>query len=136
MEMADEPDIDWDDPDFTGYPGVTETTGDVVVSFGSWIMDTEHQQYFEIHPVRAYYVLAQNPSGADTPVLVDGNEDQVVVGDNFDPTQIDNEIAVRICQIVARAEAQDPDSRVPVTGSTALSYGMTTRYGGGGNDIG
>ena len=132
---AAEPDIDWDDPDFTGYPGVTETTGDVVVTFGHWIMDTEHHQYFEIHPVRAYYVIARNALGNDASVLVDGNENQVVVGDNFDPSRIDAELAARICRIVASAEAQDPGSTVPVTGASALSYGMMTGYGGGGNDI-
>ncbi len=129
---ADEPDIDWDDPDFTGYDGVTEATGDVVVTHGAWIMDTEHHNYFEIHPVRAYYLIAKNALGNDAPVLVDGNEDQVVVGDNFDPTAITADIARRICDIVARAEAQDPGSRVPVAGHVALSYGMATHYAGGG----
>lgn len=129
---ADEPDIDWDDPNFTGYPGVTETTGDVVVAHGAWIMDTEHHKYFEIHPVRAYYLIAKNALGADAPVLVDGNEDQVVVGDNFDPTAIDADIANRICETVSRAEEQDPDSTVTVAGRIALSYGMMTNYGGGG----
>jgi len=131
---AGEPDIDWDDPNFTGYPGATETTGDVVATFGNWIMDTEHHQYFEIHPVRAYYVIARNALGADAPVLVDGNENQVVVGDNFDPTHIDADTAAGICRIVASAEAQDPDSTVPVTGKVALSYGMMATYGGGGYD--
>ena len=129
---ADEPDIDWDDPDFTGYDGVTEATGDVVVTHGAWIMDTEHHSYFEIHPVRAYYLIAKNALGNDAPVLVDGNEDQVVVGDNFDPTAINADIANRICEIVAKAEEQDPDSKVSVTGATALSYGMRTYHAGGG----
>lgn len=125
---AAEPDIDWDDPDFTGYPNVTEKTGDVVVVHGHWIMDTEHHQYFEIHPVRAYYIIAHNALGNDEPVLVSGNEDQVVVGDNFDPTRITQADTERICKIVAAAEAQGPASSVPVTGALALSYGMQTRY--------
>jgi hypothetical protein len=129
---ADEPDIDWDDPNFTGYDGVTEATGDVVVAHGAWIMDTEHHSYFEIHPVRAYYLIAKNALGSDAPVLVDGNEDQVVVGDNFDPTTVNAATANRICEIVAKAEAQDPDSRVPAAGTAALSYGMVAHYGGGG----
>lgn len=132
---AGEPDIDWDDPDFTGYPGVTESTGDVVVTFGHWIMDTEHHNYFEIHPVRAYYVIAKNVLGADTPVLVDGNEDQVVTGDNFDPTLISSEEAARICKIITDAERQDPDSKIPASSTEALSYGLMTQYAGGGNDI-
>lgn len=132
---ATEPNIDWDDPDFTGYPDVTETTGDVVVTFGHWIMDTEHHQYFEIHPVRAYYVIARNALGEDAYVLVDGNEDQVVVGDNFDPTQMNAEQAREICGIVSRAEAQDPDSTIPVGAAAALSYGLMAQYGGGGTRV-
>lgn len=133
---AGEPDIDWDDPNFTGYPGVTESTGDVVVTFGHWIMDTEHHNYFEIHPVRAYYIIAKSVLGADTPVLVDGNENQVVTGENFDPTLIDSEEALRICKIITEAERQDPDSKVPASSTSALSYGLRTQYAGGGNDIG
>ena len=132
---ADEPDIDWDDPGFTGYDGVTETTGDVVVAFGAWIMDTEHHHYFEIHPVRAYYLIAQNALGGDAPVMVDGNEDQIVVGDNFDPSRVNKDLANRICEIVGKAEGQDPDSKVPVAGSAPLSYGLMTKYAGGGVPI-
>lgn len=132
---AGEPDVDWDDPNFTGYPGVTESTGDVVVTHGDWIMDTEHEKYFEIHPVRAYYVIAKNALGNDAPVMVDGNEAQVVVGDNFDPTEMTADHATRICKMVADAERQPPVGKVPTRGATALSYGMMAYYGGGGTDI-
>ena len=54
-------------------------------------------------------------------MLVDGNENQVVVGDNFDPAQIDADVVDRICTIVERAEAQDPIFTVPVGVGTALS---------------
>ena len=125
---ASTPDIDWDDPDFTGYPGFTERSGDVVVAYGNWIMDTEHHQYFEIHPVRAYYIIAQRDPGVDTPPLVNGNEDQILVGPNFDPQQVTGAMAGRICELVSRAEQQDPASTVPVTGAAALSFGMRTHY--------
>jgi hypothetical protein len=42
---------------------VEERVGDVVVSYGNWIMDTEHRNYFEIHPVRAWYLVARNSVG-------------------------------------------------------------------------
>lgn len=129
---AAEPDIDWDDPDFTGYPGVTETTGDVVVTYGDWIMDTEHHEYFEIHPVRAYYLVASNSLGEDEPVLVEGNEGQVVVGPNFDPTRITAADAREMCAMVGRAEESDSDDVIYVESRRALSFGMATRYGGGG----
>lgn len=131
---ASPPDVDWDDPDFTGYPGVTESTGDVVVTHGDWIMDTEHEAYFEIHPVRAYYVIAKNALGNDAPVMVDGNEAQIVVGDNFDPTKMTAEHAERICKMVAAAESQPPDGHRVATGAEVLSYGLMAHYGGGGTE--
>jgi len=129
---AAEPDVDWDDPDFTGLPGITEATGDVVVTFGDWIMDTEHHQYFEIHPVRAYFLVARAAPGSDTPVLVDGNEEQVVVGSNFDPTLVNARMAQEICAIVTRAQNTDPAPTIGIAISAGLSYGLTTHYGGGG----
>lgn len=120
---ATEPDIDWDDPDFTGYPGAVETTGDVVAVYGHWIMDTEHHQYFEIHPVRAYYIIARNALGGDQPVMVSGNEEQVIVGDNFDPSKVTDKDALRICQMINMAERQDASSSIPVSGAAALSHG-------------
>ena len=128
---ASEPNIDYDDPDFTGYPGTTEATGDVVAVHGNWIMDTEHHQYFEIHPVRAYYLIAQNVLGGDTPVLLDGNEDQDVVGPNFDPTLVDEDLANEICKIVDDAESSRPDDTVGKTEGELLSYGGYMKYAGG-----
>lgn len=128
---ASEPDINWDDPDFTGYPGVPETTGDVIVAHGNMIMDTEHHQYFEIHPVRAYYLIAKNELAEDTPVILDGNEDQNVVGPNFDPTLVDAELADEICRIVNGAEGGDAGDVILRSSGTLLSWGMTARYAGG-----
>ena len=125
---ASKPDVDWDDPNFTGYGDITETSGDVVVLYGNWIMDTEHLQYFEIHPVRAYYIVAHNALGDGTPTLVDSNEDQIVVGDNFDPTQLTTEQVQEICRIISVAEEREPDQDFPVTEKQALSYGMMVRY--------
>lgn len=119
---ADEPDIDWDNPDFVGAGDAVERTGDVIVVYGAWIMDTEHFQYFEIHPVRAYYIVATGPGEFGIPVST--NEDQVPVGDNFDPSKVTAEEADRICKLIEHAEEQGPDSQIPVTHATALSYGM------------
>lgn len=125
---ATEPDVDWTDPSFSGYEGVAETTGDVVVVYGNWIMDTEHQQYFEIHPVRAYYILARNGEDGDDSILVDDNEAQAVVGENFDPSKITSEIAKEICEIIEKAEAANPDSDIIVSSGKSLSYGMKSPY--------
>jgi hypothetical protein len=128
---AGEPDVDWDDPDVPDE-GEVQRVGDVVVTYGNWIMDTEHYSYFEIHPVRAYYVIAQNSLGME-PVLVNGNmEQEEFLHENFDPTQITRERADAICDIITRTEEDDEPPVIERTGGDALSYGMTTRYAGGG----
>lgn len=128
---AAEPDIDWDDPDVPDS-GEAERAGDVVVAYGNWIMDTEHYNYFEIHPVRAYYIVARNSLGME-PVLVHGNMEQEEFGhENFDTRQITSERAEEICRIVTRAEEDEPDDVIERRGDTLLSYGMATHYAGGG----
>jgi len=126
---ADSPDVDWDDPDVPESDSA-QRKGDVVVTYGNWIMDTEHGQYFEIHPVRAYYIVARNSLGNE-PVLVDGNMEQEEFGhENFDPTLIDAARAEQICAIVTGGEEGNPDPVILRSGPTALSYGMQTRYAG------
>ncbi len=125
---ADEPDVDWDDPDFPGPDGVTGRPGDVVAVFGPWIMDTEHGIYFEIHPVQAYYLLALNEAGE--PELVEEN-----TGPNFDPTQVSDKDAIVMCEAITRAEQEDSPPTIEREGAALLSYGMTTRYGGGGANV-
>lgn len=130
---ADYPDVDWDDPDFTGFGDVTETTGDVVVVWGNWIMDAEHKQYFEIHPVRAYYIVATRLSlpndernftqVIDDVVLTDRN-----VVENFDPTRVDATLARRICDLIRNAEETTPPVERTVRVAVALSHGLKGTY--------
>jgi hypothetical protein len=126
---ADAP-VDWDDPD---VPDIEEQVrrGDVVVVYGNWIMDTEHGQYFEIHPVRAFYIIARN-SYADRAMLKDGSLEVEDFGsENFDPTQVDAVRADQICAMITPAEEDDsPPPVIERTALTALSYGMQTRYAG------
>lgn len=127
---ADEPDVDVDDPDSVN-DAVLATAGDVVVTYGNWIMDTEHHNYFEIHPVRAYYLIARNSLGSE-PVLVNGNMDQEEFGhENFDVRDINAARADAICQIITRGEEDDPDPVIQRTSSQALSYGLHTHFAGG-----
>lgn len=100
---ADEPDVDVDDPDVVD-DDVLASAGDVVVTYGNSIMDTEHHNYFEIHPVRAYYLIARNSLGSE-PVLVNGNVDQEEFGhENFDVREVDAIRAEDICRIISRGE--------------------------------
>ncbi len=127
---ASPPDVDWDDPEVPGYED-TQRAGDVVLVYGNRIMDTEHNQYFEIHPVRAYYVIARNSLGSE-PVLRNGNLEQDQFGDeNYDPTQITKDIAQKSCGIVTKAEEGRREDEIEQTAAAALSYGLTTNYAGG-----
>jgi len=67
--MAGPPDVEYED-EVGDLP--TQSDGDVVAAYGRWVMDTEHGEYFEIHPVTAYYVMARDayppiPSGSTAP---------------------------------------------------------------------
>jgi prepilin signal peptidase PulO-like enzyme (type II secretory pathway) len=126
---ADEPEVDWDDPD-TPDGKTTIRIGDVVVTYGNWIMDTEHHNFFEIHPVRAYYLISRNSFGQE-PRLVDGNLEQEEFGHEFDVTQVDAVRADEICRMIDGAEEDEPDDVILLSAPAALSLGMGTQYAGG-----
>jgi hypothetical protein len=63
---AGQPDVDWDDPAQEPVDGVEGNAGDSVLIYGNAMMDTEHAQYFEIHPVGAYYVMARHGRNHET----------------------------------------------------------------------
>src|SRR5262249_46558279 len=52
------PDVDFEDSDVE--TGDAQANGDVVAVYGRWVMDTEHGEYFEIHPVKAYFIMARD----------------------------------------------------------------------------
>lgn len=124
--LPEYPDVGWDDLDESldqdGDPG---RPGDLIVLRGRWIMDTEHEQYFEIHPVRAYYLVARND--LDEPEAV-----EPAGGESFDPRLISRARAESICGMVQDSEDEDRPGSVEITLSEALSYGLQTPYSGGG----
>jgi hypothetical protein len=125
---AEPPDVDWDDPD-TPDGRTTVQAGDVIVTYGNWIMDTEHHNFFEIHPVRAFYMIARNGFGQE-PRLVDGNLEQEEFGNEFDVTQITELRADEICRMIDPAEEEEPDDVILLAAPSALSLGMGTQYTG------
>ena len=128
--MTPQPDIDWDDPDFTGYPGITETTGDVA-DLRRLIMDTEHHEDFEIHPVRAYYVVASNSLGEDEPVP----GGQRGPGRRWAQLRPNPDHRCRCPGDVRHGRpgrGGDSDDVIYVESTRALSFGTTTHYAGGG----
>jgi len=115
--VAESVDVDVEEEGFT-VPPTEATRGDVVALFGDWIMDTEHLAYFEIHPVKSWYLLCRNPE------LDKELTDATPAGDcHFDVTQLTRAEADEICRIIREAETRDPDEQVKVPLSHGLSMG-------------
>lgn len=126
---AGEPDIDYEDPDDSG-DGM-QAGGDMVAMYGNWIMDTEHGQYFEIHPVRAYYIMGRNSRTGDLE-LSDSSEERAKKGlDKVTNDMITEELAEEICKMMHEYDQQQPADVIDRKASDALSYGLNTRYSGG-----
>jgi hypothetical protein len=115
---AGEPDVDWDDPTEEPAGGAFGDSFDSLLIYGDAIMDTEHGQYFEIHPVRAFYIMGR-----------DG------VPGSFDPAEIDNKDAIEKCTRVGAAEEEDRPDVILREHGTLLSWGADTRYAGGAPQI-
>jgi hypothetical protein len=128
--QAEPPDVEYDDPDNFGESG-DSLDGDLVTILGPWIMDTEHTQYFEIHPVEAYYVVARNGRGAIE--LFDSAAEQIESGsERLHNGMVDATMAAVICGMANQAEGEDPPPVITRTAPTLLSHGLRTNYGGGG----
>jgi hypothetical protein len=128
---ATEPDVDYDDPDNFGEDD-QQADGDLVSIYGPWIMDTEHAQYFEIHPVKAYYVIGRNGRGEVE--VFDSTEEQEKSGaERLHNGVVDQRLRDEICSLVHQAEEGDSGPiLLTMEAPTVLSQGLTTRYGGGG----
>ncbi len=127
---ADAPDVDFDDPGNFGEGG-QQLDGDLVALYGPWIMDTEHAQYFEIHPVKAYYIMGRDGmSGALDPF--DTAEELGKSGaERLHNGSIDDRSRLEICRLVNEAEDGDIPPVIERTGPAILSHGLVTRWGGG-----
>jgi hypothetical protein len=111
---AGETDVDWDDPNEEPADGVAGDSGDSLLIYGNAIMDTEHCQYFEIHPVRAFYVMGK-----------DG------VPGSFDIADIDDNEAIAKCLRASSAEEGERPDVILRDHGVLLSWGTDTRYAGG-----
>ena len=105
--------------------------GDLVVLYGNWIMDTGHTQKFEIHPVKAYYIMGRN---ANTPAfeVFDGNEG--FDKDNYNKlnnSMIDRSARDEICRLINAAEDEEPPVVIEFAPSQVLSHGLNSFYSGG-----
>jgi hypothetical protein len=116
--VAGSPDVDVEDPDFDTPPSVARH-GDVAYVFGDWVMDEEHDKYFEIHPIKAWYLLCQDNKNPDDWVLT---EEIPANQCAFDVTKLTEDDFLRICKIVQAVENTDPDD----TFTTTIGHGLST----------
>jgi hypothetical protein len=84
-------------------PTTTGARGDVVLIFGDWIKDTEHKEYFELHPVKAWFLICRDPAGAVGTV-----DDPTVPNCGFDVTTFTEMNLLEMCKLVTTAELSDP----------------------------
>lgn len=59
---ANQTDVGFSDPALDGDQSSIRL-GDSMIIYGNWIADTEHDNYFELHPVRAIYLLCRSEIG-------------------------------------------------------------------------
>jgi hypothetical protein len=114
---AGEIDVDVEDPDFDTPPAEARR-GDVAFLFGDWVMDEEHGNYFEIHPVKAYYLLCRSEKDPDDWELT---EEVPASECAFDVRLLTARDFDRMCRIVKAVETTDPDEGFTTTIERALS---------------
>jgi hypothetical protein len=117
--VASSPDVDVEDPGFDTPPSSAQH-GDVAYVFGNWVMDEEHDKYFEIHPLKAWYLLCRSNANPDDWQLT---EETPAARCNFDVTRLTQDDFERICKIVTAVENTDPADGFTTTISRALSTG-------------
>jgi hypothetical protein len=105
---AQQTDVDVEDP---AYDGDTATIlpGDVLAIFGDWIMDEEHEKYFELHPVLGIYLICRRDGGEGPPweTIKDLSEDR---GDcPYPVSDITAQDAVDICEAINPSETGGVD---------------------------
>src|SRR5204862_5801421 len=119
------PDVDYED-EVGDMP--TQNDGDVVAAYGRWIMDTEHGEYFEIHPVTAYYVMARDGLTTD-PQLLDSAAERKERGfERYANDEITKEMRDEICRLICKYENSDPAGVILLRAPQLLSFGLTTQY--------
>jgi hypothetical protein len=117
--VAGSPDVDVEDPDFDTPPS-SVTHGDVAYVFGDWVMDEEHGKYFEIHTIKAWYLLCRGETDPDDWQLTEETPSERCA---FDVTQLTEDDFARICKIVQAVENTDPKDLFTTTISHGLSMG-------------
>ncbi|HXI64819.1 MAG TPA: hypothetical protein VNH14_09950 [Gemmatimonadales bacterium] len=105
--------------------GSKDEVGDLVCVIGDWIMDVEHDVYFEMHPVKAWYRIAKDPRGdprhdddGTGPPHGHGHGQDGGHGHDLDVRDLTDKDVSEMCSVATSAEAGDPEI-TPKYGTTA-----------------
>lgn len=104
---ANQTDVGFSDPDLDGEQSSVRL-GDAMIVYGNWIADTEHDIYFEMHPVRAIYLLCRSDTGGRWEPLDDLTAVDREARCAVDPTNLTDADWKEICGLVEAAENPDP----------------------------
>jgi hypothetical protein len=106
---ASQTDVGFSDPAFDGDRPSIEI-GDVILVYGDWIHDPEHDRYVELHPVRAIYMICRDPKNPDRWVALDDLTGFPRDECRFPVDQITEDDLNEMCTFVDQAE--NPDTTV------------------------
>jgi hypothetical protein len=115
---AEQTDADFADPAYDGDKASIRQ-GDVMLLFGDWIKDTEHEEYFEIHPIKAIYLICGTQTG-DWELV----RDLTAYPREQCPYPVENIAAGDLdtmCRLVRESEKADPEDTKILGTAVALS---------------
>ncbi len=92
-----------DNSDLAGgdAPKTSAERGDVIVAFGSWVLNTLENQFYEIHPVKAWYLVCRGDTIFEKAQISSG-------GCHLDTSRMKSADYERICRMVHEAETVAP----------------------------
>jgi hypothetical protein len=120
---AEQTDVDFEDPAFDGDHS-TILAGDSLAIYGTWIKDEEHTQYFELHPIKAIYLVCNATGMGDFPwEVVDDLSDDYPRRERcpYPMDRVTAEDRDEICRLITDAEEDDPVILLHVPSTKALS---------------
>lgn len=121
---AGQEDVDFNDPASNG-DSATIVPGDALVIFGDWVMDPEHNVRFEIHPIKAIYLLCRSAVDPDNPDRWDVVRDLTnYPRETLCPFPVENVTSddwEEMCKLIDPKETSDPDDVIVLKVEESLS---------------
>jgi hypothetical protein len=110
--------IDTSDAAGGDAPKTSAERGDVIVAFGSWVLNTLENQFYEIHPVKAWYLVCRGSTIFEKAQISSG-------GCHFDTSRMESADYERICRMIHEAETDVPAQ----TSTQSIAAGLSMSGG-------